>query len=304
MNNKVIFFLFFLIIQNPGLCEPKPSSVPNHIVVQRILRQQDLYNLKAEAFYNKGLWARSIEMWEQILAKTPNHLPSLNNLATAFFNERRYKDAIALYQRVIKLDRGSRKFPDALFFEPMAYFKLDDVHGDYISEFIEENPQHHRVQAKKLQRIAVNKVSSNKIRVGRIKRLQADLERSKKNVVHFWAEWCVPCLEELRDLFEFHSRHPDIHFLIVSIDAEYDKIRSDKRLNEIFSPYKTANNDNIQFLLDDQKLLWKFFIPLREHPVFTVPRTVFLDGSNPIHYIPRQVNWNTLDTTIAWHKNN
>ena len=183
-KNKVVFFVFFLVAQNPGLCEPKPSSVPNHIAVQRVLRQQDLYNLKAEAFYNEGLWARSIEMWEQILVKTPNHLPSLNNLATAFFNERRYRDAIALYQRGIKLDRGSQKFPDARFFGPMAYFKqygeLDDVHGDYISEFIEENPRHHRVQAEKLQRIAVNKVSSSKIRVGRIKRLRADLERSKK----------------------------------------------------------------------------------------------------------------------------
>ena len=306
MVNRILF-VFFLVIQNSGLCEPKSSSNPNHIAVQRTLRQEDLYNLEAAAFYNKGLWARSIEMWKQIIAKTPNHLPSLNNLATAFFNKRHYKEALVFYKRVIELDRGSRKFPNARFFGPMAYFKqfgdLDEVHGQYIAEYLEENSLDHRLQAEKLWRIAINKVSSSKIRKDRIKILQANLALSEKNVVHFWAEWCDPCLDELRDLFQFHSRYPNIHFLIVSIDAEYDKIRSDKRLNEIFSPHKSSKNDNIQFLLDNQKLLWKFFFPVQENPGITVPRTVFLNGASPIHYIPRQVNWNTLDIVSAWQSN-
>ncbi len=284
----------------------KYLSIPDHIAVQRTLSKNDLYNLKAEAFYNKGLRSRSIEIWEQILQKTPNHLPSMNNLAMAYFNERRFKETEALYRRLIELDSRSWTFPEARFFGPMAYYQqygdLGDTQAVNLTEFLNNNPKNHRAHAEKLRLIAVNRVSSNKINRDQIRMFRDKLARYERNIVHFWAEWCRPCLEELKDLFEFRFRYPDIHYSIVSIDSEHDKNRSDRRLNDIFSPYKPGRNDKIGFLLDNQKLLWKTFIPLADQQIYTVPRTLFLKGTNPVNYSPRQVDWKSLDVETIWER--
>lgn len=292
-----------------GISEnPKHLSIPDHIAVQQKLSKDDLYNLKAKAFYNKGLRARSIEIWEQILRKTPSHLPSLNNLAMAYFNGRRFKEAESLYQRLIELDDRFWTYPEARFMGPLAYYQqygdLDGAQALKLTEFLNTNPKTHRARAEKLRLIAINRVSSNKVDRGQFRILRDKLAGSERNIVHFWAEWCRPCLEELKDLFEFRSRNPDIHYLIVSIDSEHDKNRSDRRLNDIFSPYKSNRDDKIDFLLDNRQLLWKAFIPLADQQVNSVPRTLFLNRANPVSYSQRQVDWKSMDATSVWKVHN
>jgi thiol-disulfide isomerase/thioredoxin len=58
----------------------------------------------------------------------------------------------------------------------------------------------------------------------------ADLYKSRPLVVTFWATWCKPCQEELRQLHLLHQAYADsgIGFLAVSIDESRDqgKVRS------------------------------------------------------------------------------
>ena len=39
-------------------------------------------------------------------------------------------------------------------------------------------------------------------------------------VVNFWATWCVPCLEEIPEIVDFHRRHPQVIVIGVAMDAE------------------------------------------------------------------------------------
>jgi thiol-disulfide isomerase/thioredoxin len=39
-------------------------------------------------------------------------------------------------------------------------------------------------------------------------------------VVNFWATWCVPCVQEIPEIAQFHRKHPDVIVLGVAQDAE------------------------------------------------------------------------------------
>ncbi|MGW8178707.1 MAG: TlpA family protein disulfide reductase [bacterium] len=42
-------------------------------------------------------------------------------------------------------------------------------------------------------------------------------------VVHFWATWCAPCLEEFPQLLSLGSRFPEVELVAVSLDSVEDK---------------------------------------------------------------------------------
>ena len=39
-------------------------------------------------------------------------------------------------------------------------------------------------------------------------------------VVNFWATWCVPCLQEIPEIADFHRAHPRVVVIGVAMDAE------------------------------------------------------------------------------------
>ena len=39
-------------------------------------------------------------------------------------------------------------------------------------------------------------------------------------VLNFWATWCVPCLEEIPAIADFHHAHPEVIVIGVATDAE------------------------------------------------------------------------------------
>lgn len=39
-------------------------------------------------------------------------------------------------------------------------------------------------------------------------------------VLNFWATWCVPCIQEIPSIAEFHRRHADVVVVGVAVDVE------------------------------------------------------------------------------------
>jgi thiol-disulfide isomerase/thioredoxin len=39
-------------------------------------------------------------------------------------------------------------------------------------------------------------------------------------VLNFWATWCVPCIQEIPEIAQFHRARPDVVVIGVAIDAE------------------------------------------------------------------------------------
>jgi tetratricopeptide (TPR) repeat protein len=52
-----------------------------------------------------GNWTQAIEINQQILSDTPDHIPTLNRLARALAQTGNTNGAIALYQQVLVIDK-------------------------------------------------------------------------------------------------------------------------------------------------------------------------------------------------------
>ena len=48
-------------------------------------------------------------------------------------------------------------------------------------------------------------------------------------VINYWAEWCVPCLEEVPELNKFHSQMKDS---VVLLSISYDKLSNEAMLEQ------------------------------------------------------------------------
>jgi thiol-disulfide isomerase/thioredoxin len=51
------------------------------------------------------------------------------------------------------------------------------------------------------------------------KRHQLADYRGRWVVVNFWATWCVPCIQEIPEIAEFHRLHPQVVVLGIAMDA-------------------------------------------------------------------------------------
>lgn len=71
----------------------------------------------------------------------------------------------------------------------------------------------------KLQTSELRDYKGNKISVDK-----GALNAHHSVVVHLWASWCGPCVNEVPELIAFSKAHPEVKFIIVSLDDQQDDI--------------------------------------------------------------------------------
>ena len=76
---------------------------------------------------------------------------------------------------------------------------------------------------------------------------------SDKIIVHLWASWCGPCVNEVPDLVEFSKKNPDVKLIIVSLDDYKDDIE------KFLKSFPDFNSKNYFKIWDADKKVTQFF---------------------------------------------
>ncbi|MGZ3690566.1 MAG: TlpA family protein disulfide reductase [Pseudobdellovibrio sp.] len=109
---------------------------------------------------------------------------------------------------------------------------------------------------------------------------KADYKASDKVIVHLWASWCGPCVNEVPDLIEYSKKNPDVKFVIVSLDDYKDDIE------KFLKSFPDFNSKNYFKIWDADKKVSQFFNADR------LPMSVVLHpNKEEPQFILSMVNW-------------
>lgn len=112
----------------------------------------------------------------------------------------------------------------------------------------------------------------------------AQLEEPQRLVVHFWASWCAPCVNEVPELIAYSKKHPAVKFIIVSVDDYQDDI---SKFLKSFPDFDSASYYKVW---DGDKKMTKLF------NVDRLPMSVvFNKGQAEPQFYRAVVDWKRLD---------
>lgn len=113
---------------------------------------------------------------------------------------------------------------------------------------------------------------------------QAQLEEPQRLVVHFWASWCAPCVNEVPELIAYSKKHPAVKFIIVSVDDYQDDI------GKFLKSFPDFDSANYYKIWDGDKKMTKLF------NVDRLPMSVVFDKGQPEPQFYRAVvDWKRLN---------
>jgi len=91
-----------------------------------------------------------------------------------------------------------------------------------------------------------------------------ELLGADKAIVHLWASWCGPCVNEVPELIEYSKKNPNVKFIIVSLDDYNEDILKFLKSFPEFDSAKYVRvwdvNKNISGLLKTDRLPMSFLI--------------------------------------------
>jgi thiol-disulfide isomerase/thioredoxin len=113
---------------------------------------------------------------------------------------------------------------------------------------------------------------------------KGELEGAQKVVIHLWASWCAPCVNEVPELVEYSVHNPDVKFIIVSLDDYYEDIEKFMKSFPKFNDEKFVriwdSNKSISALLKTDRL----------------PMSVLINKNKAEpKFILAAVNWKNID---------
>lgn len=108
----------------------------------------------------------------------------------------------------------------------------------------------------------------------------------KPVVLHFWATWCPPCIEELPELLDKAAITPDVSFLIISVDKDQAALR------RFLLPYEKQTQGKNVYMLHDPAMK----IAVDHMKVSAFPESFFLNSAlYKKRHIKGPVRWVSFD---------
>ena len=113
---------------------------------------------------------------------------------------------------------------------------------------------------------------------------KADLEAPERLVIHFWASWCAPCVNEVPELMSYAKKHQDVKFLVVAVDDYQDDI------TKFLKSFPDFDSSRYMRVWDGDKKLAKLF------DVDRLPMSVvFEKGHTDPQFYRAVVDWKNLN---------
>lgn len=78
------------------------------------------------------------------------------------------------------------------------------------------------------------------------------LDDHRAVIIHLWASWCGPCVNEVPELIEYSKKNPDVKFVIISMDEFQEEVA------KFLKSFPEFNSDNYIKILDGPNSLSKF----------------------------------------------
>lgn len=108
-------------------------------------------------------------------------------------------------------------------------------------------------------------------------------QNGKISIIHFWATWCPPCVEEIPALSRFWEKYQtrsDVHLYAISVDKDWKTIED----------FMKKNPSTIPLYLDPGAATAKRFGTVQ------YPETYIVNEKGRVLFrIPGAVNWNDPD---------
>lgn len=112
---------------------------------------------------------------------------------------------------------------------------------------------------------------------------QKALKMSAKLVIHLWASWCGPCVNEVPELIEFSRKNTDVQFMIVAVDDYQDDIE------KFLKSFPEFNSKRYTRIWDRDKKISKFLDADR------LPMSVIIEsGKSEPQLLKAVVDWKHL----------
>lgn len=106
-------------------------------------------------------------------------------------------------------------------------------------------------------------------------------------VLHFWATWCPPCIDELPALLDKAATRPDVRFLLISVDKDQGRLR------RFLQPFASRTKAENVIMIHDPAME----IISGSIKVSGFPESFFLNSElYQTRHIKGPVNWVSFDT--------